>query len=131
MAATDLVPCFYTGQDYLIERPSALHLRSKVREFKARNLGKFVAHGRIFLFFKRLAKTLWDGPLGVGNALPFSRQSDGSRLHYEIPHAGDIGLWRHYKKFIRVSARPQSHLAAQFIRRTQLNAPALADAFPR
>lgn len=61
----------------------------------------------------------YDGPLGTGNALPFSRQSDGSPLHYEMPHAGDVGLWRHYKKKIRVSARPQSHLAAQFIRRTQ------------
>jgi len=74
-------------------------------------------------------KSYWDGPLGVGNALPFSRQSDGGRLHYEMPHAGDVGLWRHYKKFIRVSARPQSHLAAQLFQRTHLNAPALADAF--
>ena len=73
----------------------------------------------------------YDGPLGSGNALPFSRQSDGSLLHYEIPHAGDIGLWRHFKKKIRVSARPQSHLAASFISRTQQKAlrPSLADAF--
>lgn len=56
-----------------------------------------------------------DGPLGVGNVLPFSRQSDGGRLHYEMPHAGDIGLWRHLRKRISVSARPDSQTAASFI----------------
>lgn len=69
--------------------------------------------------------------LGVGNIVPFSRPTDpGQHFHYEIPHAGDVGLWRHFRKRIRVSARPQSHLAAQLLRRTQPNAPVLADAFP-
>jgi len=79
----------------------------------------------------RIHNPYHDGPLGVGNAIPFASQSDGGRLHYDMPHAGDIGLWRHYRKFIRVSARPQSHLAAQFLQRTQPKALALADAFSR
>jgi hypothetical protein len=52
-----------------------------------------------------------DGPLGVGNAMPFSRRTDaGQHYHYEIPHAGDIGLWRHLRKRIRVSARSRHNI---------------------
>jgi hypothetical protein len=69
--------------------------------------------------------------LGVGNILPYSRPTDpGQHFHYEIPHAGDVGQRRHFRKRIQVSARPQSHLAAQFLKRTQPIAPVLADAFP-
>lgn len=75
-------------------------------------------------------RAFWDGPLGVGNALPFSPRTDPTKhYHYEVPPAGCTGLWRHFRKRIQVSARPQSHLAAQFLRRTQQNAPRrLADA---
>lgn len=35
----------------------------------------------------------FDGPLGVGNLLPFAKpRSDGAKLHYEIPMAGDRSL---------------------------------------
>lgn len=49
----------------------------------------------------------FDGPLGVGNLLPFSKpQSTGDKLHYEIPMAGDRGTFaQHRRPFIRVSAR--------------------------
>jgi hypothetical protein len=48
----------------------------------------------------------WDGPLGIGNVLPFSPPTDpGKHRHYKIPHAGDVGLRRHNRKLIRVSGR--------------------------
>ena len=47
----------------------------------------------------REIRAWWDGVLGTGNALPFSRPTDPShKHHYEIPRAGDIGLWRHERK---------------------------------
>lgn len=59
-----------------------------------------------------------DGPLGIGNALPFSRRTDpGHHFHYEVPPAGCIGLWRHYRKFIRVSARKIDVTAVSFRQR--------------
>ena len=39
--------------------------------------------------FSELTIGFWDGPLGVGNVLPFAKQSDGKPLHYEIPALGD------------------------------------------
>lgn len=129
MAATDLVPCYYTGQRVGIEPPAESKPRYELREMKRQKLGEFVRNGKFFLFFKRMAAKitrLWDGPLGVGNALPFGRQTDGGLLHYEMPHAGDIGLWRHFRKRIRVSARPQSHL---FAKKPSAPVRCLADAF--
>lgn len=41
----------------------------------------------------------WDGPIGVGNALPFSRSQNPmmapAKLHYETPPAGSVGIRRH------------------------------------
>lgn len=41
----------------------------------------------------------WDGPIGVGNALPFSRSQNPmmapAKLHYETPPAGAVGIRRH------------------------------------
>lgn len=59
-----------------------------------------------------------DGELGVGNALPFFKVQNPllqpTKLHYEIPHANDRGIYaRHHRKFIRVSAR--SRHSQQFI----------------
>lgn len=112
MAATDLVPCFYTGQNYRCEKPIKVHTRAEVREFKKMKLGEFVEHGKLFLFFQKVAerlKQIWDGPLGVGNLLPFARpRSSGDKLHYEIPHAGDRSLYaRHHRRLLSVSARNQ------------------------
>jgi len=138
MAATDLVPCFYTGQNYRIERPAELHPRHAVREFKRQKLGQFIENGKYFLYFKRVvskAKQLWDGLLGTGNALPFSLQTDGDRLHYEIPMANDLGMRRHglYRQSsedgkssfllrhrIKVSARKIDFTAAAFRSRTRV-----------
>jgi hypothetical protein len=109
MALRDLVPCYYTGQRVGIEPPAEERSRLEVRELKRQKLGMFVANGKFFLFFKAIARKvvrLFDGPLGTGNAMPFSRRTDpGQHFHYDIPHAGDIGLWRHNRKRIRVSAR--------------------------
>ena len=39
-----------------------------------------------------------DGPLGIGNLLPFAKpHCDGSKLHYEIPMAGDKSLLHRYR----------------------------------
>ncbi|MBV9181380.1 MAG: hypothetical protein JO356_08705 [Acidobacteria bacterium] len=47
----------------------------------------------------REIRAWWDGILGTGNALPFSAPTDPSKhYHYEIPMAGDRGLWRHQRK---------------------------------
>lgn len=100
MAATDLVPCFYTGQDYRWERPAKVLTRADVRQLKTIKIGKFVESGKVFIFFKRLtheeAIGFWDGPLGRGNILPFARPHNyGEKLHYEMPRAGDKGMRRH------------------------------------
>jgi hypothetical protein len=98
MASTDLVPCFYTGQNYRVEPPAQVLKRSEVRELKKQKIGKFIENGRLFLFFKALVKKaqrFFDGPLGVGNAMPFSRRTDpGQHFHYEIPRANDRGIRR-------------------------------------
>ena len=107
MASTDLVPCFYTGQDYRCELPAEIRTRGEVREFKARGLGRFVDSGKVFLFFKQLAKKLWDGPVGIGNLLPFAKPHNyGDKLHYSTPMAGDRTTFaRHRRNLIRVSSR--------------------------
>jgi len=110
MPSTNLVPCFYTGQDYRRERPAAVHTRQETRKFKLQHLGKFIENGKIFLFFKQLAKKLWDGPLGVGNLLPFSKASNPlvapDKLHYATPMAGDrTAFARHRRHRIHVSSR--------------------------
>jgi len=111
MAASDPVPCYYTGQDYRWERPACVKTRAEVRELKKWKIGKFVESGKIFLFFKRLVKEamtgFWDGPLGVGNLLPFARtHTQGEKLHYETPPAG-YHYWqrRFERKSTRVSSR--------------------------
>ena len=110
MAATDLVPCFYTGQDYRWERPAKIKTRAEVRDYKKWKLGEFRESGKVFLFFQRVKEDLvgfWDGPLGIGNLLPFARLHNyGEKLHYEVPMAGDRGCFaRHRPRHLRVSSR--------------------------
>ena len=97
MAASDPVPCYYTGQNYRWEKPAKVLPRSEVRKLKNWKEGKFIENGKIFLFFKSIvvavAEKVWDGPLGVGNLLPFSKpRCYGDKLHYETAMAGD-GNW--------------------------------------
>jgi len=96
MPLTDLVPCFYTGQIRLIQRPAELRPRAELHKMKAWKLGKFVDNGKAFLFFKRIeqaAVNLWNGPLGIGNLIPFARLHNyGDKLHYWI---GPKGMKRH------------------------------------
>ena len=102
-----LVPCFYTGQNYRTELPAEVHPRAKTRQFKLAHLGEFKENGKIFLFFKQLAKKLWDGPLGIGNLLPFAKQrTSGDKLHYATPMAGDrTAFARSRRHRIHVSGR--------------------------
>lgn len=110
MAATDLVPCFYTGQNFRWEQPAEFRMRAELHKLKKLKLGRFDQNGKIFLFFKAIeqaAKRLWDGPLGVGNVLPFSKAHNyGDKLHYQVPMAGDRTS-RFDRRMIQVSSRPK------------------------
>lgn len=110
MATTDLVPCFYTGQNFRWELPAEFRTRAELHRMKKLKLGKFDQGGRIFLFFKAIvnaAKSLWDGPTGVGNLLPFAKAHNyGDKLHYQMPMAGDRSAFsRSHHKQINVSSR--------------------------
>lgn len=54
-----------------------------------------------------IGRGLVDGPIGIGNVLPFARLHNyGDKLHYEMPMAGDRGCFaRHRPRNIRVSSR--------------------------
>jgi hypothetical protein len=111
MAASDPVPCYYTGQNYRWEPAAEILTRGRARELKKAKLGAFVENGKIFIFFKTaviaIAENVWDGPIGVGNLLPFSKAHNyGDKLHYEMPMAGDRTAYaRHRRKEIHVSSR--------------------------
>lgn len=64
-----------------------------------------------------------DKSIGRSNLIPFgrvyNRLMDPPSLHYEIPHAGDIGLWRHLRKRIKVSARKIDLTAAAYLTPTR------------
>jgi hypothetical protein len=106
---TDLVPCFYKGQNFRWEHPAELRPRTELHRLKKLKVGRFDQDGTIFLFFKTIvnAAKVWDGPLGIGNLLPFARTKNlGEKLHYEIPHAGDRSIFaRHHRPLIHVSSR--------------------------
>jgi hypothetical protein len=73
-------------------------------------LGRFDQNGKIFLYFKAIvnaAKRVWDGPLGIGNVLPFAKAHNyGDKLHYEMPMAGDkTAFARSRRREISVSSR--------------------------
>jgi hypothetical protein len=110
MAATDLVPCFYTGQDFRWERPTEFRPRAELHRLKTLKLGRFDQHGKIFLFFKAITQKMqrfFDGPLGTGNVLPFAKVHNyGDKLHYQIPMAGDkTAFARSRSRNIQVSSR--------------------------
>jgi hypothetical protein len=112
MAATDLVPCFYTGQNFRWEKPAEFRVRAELHRLKKLKLGRFDDHGKIFLFFKAIAakaKTLWDGPLGRGLLVPFSKpKSYGDKLHYECAMAGDGSWLRGYRPRREIEVSPRS-----------------------
>lgn len=113
MPANDQVPCYYRGQLRRVERPAEFRPRAELHELKRQKLGKFVDSGKVFLFFQmvvQIAKQLWDGPLGVGNLLPFSKATNPmlapQKLHYATPMAGDRTCFaRHRRHLIQVSGR--------------------------
>lgn len=94
MPKTDLVPCFYLEQDETWETPAYLRLRSEVHQLKQAKLGKFINHGTAFRLFKNqtaaVRQSYFEGPLGIGNLLPFSRIPNGTeKHHYPVPACGD------------------------------------------
>jgi len=96
----DLVPCYYTGQDYRVDEPAEVLPRFEVRRYKHLRLGKFVDSGKVFLFSARLTvqvvETICEFRMSARSVLTFLKASSpGDRLHYEIPMAGDVGLRRH------------------------------------
>lgn len=111
----DLVPCFYTGQDQ--RREVAIpFLRSEVHEFRRQKLGEFIQHGRAFLFYQRVVKRILeicDGPISAKSILHFLKtRTDGEKLHYEIPMAGDRSIFaRHHRKLVRPSRRVPDEVA--------------------
>jgi hypothetical protein len=96
MPPTDLVPCFYAGQHRWSSPPAKLLSRAALHIQKALKLGQFVDNGRAFQFSKLHTQNVcatFDGPLGIGNLLPFARMKNlGEKLHYECAMAGD-GNW--------------------------------------
>jgi hypothetical protein len=114
MPPTDLVPCYYTGQRRLVEPPAEFRTRAELHNLKSQKVGKFVDSGKVFLFFKVMVQKiqrLWDGPLGCGNLLPFSKpRSTGDKLHYEMPMAGDRTA---YARSFRKQLHPSKSLFSQ------------------
>ncbi len=99
MPATDLVPCFYTGQDFRWEQPAEFRLRGDLHRIKKFKIGRFDQDGKIFLFFKRIetaARDMFYVPMSAKSILFFLKtRTDGTPLHYEMPHANDVGMRRH------------------------------------
>jgi hypothetical protein len=95
-AKTDLVPCFYTGQNFRWERPVAFRVRAELHQLKKEKLGRFDQHGAIFLFFQKVVEHVverWEGTPSAQNLLHFVRtHCEGDKLHYETPMAGDNDL---------------------------------------
>lgn len=107
---SDLVPCFYTGQDFRWQKPAEFRLRAELHRIKKLKAGRFDWDGKIFVFYKRIetvAQGLFNGPMSAKNILAFLKtRTDGEKLHYETPMAGDRGIFaRHHRKFIHVSSR--------------------------
>lgn len=97
---TDLVPCFYTGQNPLRDKPAELAPRAIVRDYKKKGFGKFVASGQFFMFFARMTRVaetaMRDFRASARTILTFIKTgTQGDRLHYEIPMAGDVGMRRY------------------------------------
>ncbi len=80
-----------------------------VRKKLARRISKFLIQmvKQLAVRTHEIISCFIDGPLGVGNVLPFAKpQNYGDRLHYEIPMAGDRGAFaRHRPRNIQVSSR--------------------------
>ena len=96
MPATDLVPCFYTGQDSRWESPAEFRARAELHKLKKQKLGRFDQNGKIFLFFQKIAQhvsRLWNVTPSANNLLHFVKTNCyGDKLHYETPMFGDNDL---------------------------------------
>ena len=96
MPATDLVPCFYTGQDFRWETPAEFRMRAELHKLKKQGLGRFDQKGKIFRFAQKIEQRvsrLWTGSPSANNLLHFVKTNCyGDKLHYEIPMFGDNDL---------------------------------------
>jgi hypothetical protein len=98
MSKSNEVPCYLTGQDSSWEKPIQVVSRADARGLKKLQLGKFENHGQTFRLYQIVAETVKafiDGPLGVGNLLPWSKVQNypqhPERLHYSTPACADRG----------------------------------------
>lgn len=84
------------------EIPKEIVTREEARGMKTDLLGKFENHGRSFRLFEadpdaNKRRSSFEGPIGIGNLLPFSPPTDATKKHhYEIPLAGDRNLLRRH-----------------------------------
>lgn len=87
-------PVGVLGVHQLWSEPPYHHVKREAAETGCRTRKYRRVNNRLV---QELAAPITDGPLGVGNALPFSRVANPllapNKLHYETPHAGD-GTWR-------------------------------------
>jgi hypothetical protein len=96
MPATDLVPCFYKGQNFRWEQPVEFRTRAELHRIKKLKVGRFDQNGKIFLFRQAVgntAKRPLDSPATARTILCFMKaHQDGAKLHYDV---GPKGLKRH------------------------------------
>jgi hypothetical protein len=76
-------------------------------------LGSFQQGGKIFLLNRRMPQIFHDGPIGVGNLLPFAKAHNyGDKLHYSTPSAG-YAYW--HARFERKSTNVSSRIAPEIL----------------
>lgn len=64
MPKTDLVACFYWGQDSQNDEPMQVLTRAEVRQLKKDNKGYFIDHGVNFRLCQEIPVTVTGRPLG-------------------------------------------------------------------
>jgi len=78
--------------------------RDAIQQAKAARdaMAVMIEQMRTFVYF--------DGPIGVGNLLPFARLKNlGEKLHYEMPRAGDRGM-RRFGLYYNRKAQLRTHM---------------------
>jgi hypothetical protein len=98
---------------------------NRAEELVALGRGSFITlpDGRRAVQLRLQSEEQKQKSIGRGNLVPFGRVYNPMlhppSLNYEIPHAGDIGIWRHVRKFIRVSARKIDLTTAPYLSPTR------------
>lgn len=113
MQKSDKVPVFMTGMDTSWEKPAQIVTRGEARELKDQLLGKFENHGQTFRLFQTIKEALAtyvDGPMGIGNLLPWAKVQNPNmapeHLHYRIPAVADRAAHFGHCMSARITNRP-------------------------